>query len=469
MAGSAFRLANAVHATLGTCALLAVGLAPLAAAAQTLPEALAVAYRNNPTLQAQRAQLRAVDEAVPQATAGWRPTVTVNAAAGRNRNEGNLFAQSSGTQNRSPSGVNLQVSQPLFRGGRTIYETRRAEHRVQAERARLRVVEADVLLDAATAFMDVLRDQAVVELNVSNEQVLRRQLEAANSRFEVGEITRTDVAQAEARLAGARADRIRAEGNLASSRAAFRKIIGIAPQKLIEPLELRDLPASQEAALQSAENYYPGVVAASFDEKAALETVNSVEGELLPTVSLNGEVSKAREQFSAADDTERAEITAQLTVPLYQAGAVHSRLREARQVASQRRIEVDQARRGAIEQSTLAWSDLEAARASVTSLEAQIEASTIALNGVNQEALVGSRTVLDVLDAEQELLDAKVALIEAKRNAFVAAFRLKSAIGVLTAEALGLPVQPYDMNRHYNEVRDKWFGFGGDSEPSDPR
>ncbi|MCE2510578.1 MAG: TolC family outer membrane protein [Alphaproteobacteria bacterium] len=457
-------MGKALQRALGTGAFLFLAAAPLTAAGQTLTEALATAYQNNPTLQAQRAQLRAVDEAVPQATAGWRPTITLNAEAGRNRNEGNLFAQSSGAQNRSPSSVNLQVSQPLFRGGRTIYETRRAENRVQAERARLRVVEAETLLDAATAFMDVLRDQAVVELSVNNEQVLRRQLEAAVSRFEVGEITRTDVAQAEARLAGARAARIRAEGDLASSRAAFKTVIGVAPQQLIAPPGPGNLPEVRETALQRAANYYPGVIAAAFDEKAARETVNAVEGELLPTVSLNGEVSRAREQFSSADDTERAEITAQLTVPLYQAGAVHSRLREARQVAGQRQVEVDKARREAIEQSALAWSDLEAARASIVSLESQIGASTIALEGVNQEALVGSRTVLDVLDAEQELLDAKVALVQAKRDAFVAGFRLKSAMGVLTAEALSLPVQPYDMNEHYNAVRDKWIGLGDDPE-----
>jgi len=457
-------LGKSLQAVLRVCAFLVIGTAPLAAVAQTLEAALATAYQNNPTLQAQRAQLRATDEAVPQAMAGWRPTITASGATGQSSVDGNLFAQTTGSQSRSPSSVSLNVSQPLFRGGRTFYETRQAEDRIQAERARLRVVEAQVLLDGAVSFIDVVRDQAVVELNVNNEQVLRRQREAAGDRFEVGEITRTDVAQAEARLAGARADRIRAEGNLASSRAVFKKVIGIAPQELVEPAAPRGLPQAREIALQRAANYFPGVIAAGFDENAAKENVNIVEGELLPTVSLNSEVSRAKEQFSTADDTERVDVSAQMTVPLYQAGAVYSRLREARQLANQRNVEVEEARRQAIEQSARAWSDLEASRASIVSLQTQVEASSIALEGVQQEALVGSRTVLDVLDAEQELLDAKVALVQAQRDEFVASFRLKSAIGALTAEALGLPVRAYDMNKHYDEVRDKWIGFGGDPE-----
>lgn len=457
-------MGRAVRTVLKVCAFLVAGVAPLTAAAQTLEAALAAAYQNNPTLQAQRAQLRATDEAVPQAMAGWRPTITVSGETGQSSVDGNLFAQTTGSQSRSPSSVSLDVAQPLFRGGRTFYETRRAEDRIQAARARLRVVEAQVLLDGAVSFIDVVRDQAVVELNVNNEQVLRRQREAAGDRFEVGEITRTDVAQAEARLAGARADRIRAEGNLASSRAVFKKVIGVAPQELVEPFAPRDLPQAREVALQSAANYFPGVILAAFNEKAAKETINIVEGEFLPTVSLNSEISRAKEQFSTVDDTKRVAVSAQMTVPLYQAGAVYSRLREARQVAGQRKVEVEEARRQAIEQSARAWSDLEAARASITSIETQVEASTIALEGVQQEAFVGSRTVLDVLDAEQELLDAKVELVQAQRDEFVASFRLKSATGVLTAEALGLPVRAYDMNKHYDAVRDKWIGFGSDPE-----
>ncbi|MEW5703257.1 MAG: TolC family outer membrane protein [Pseudomonadota bacterium] len=433
-------------------------------AAQTIEQALAAAYQNNPTLQAKRVQLRATDEAVPQAEAGWRPTIMANGEIGRTRVEGNLFAQSQGTQYRTPSSVGVTVSQPLFRGGRTIYGTREAENRVQAERARLRVVEAEVLLDAATAFLDVERDQAVVELNINNEQILRRQMEAANDRFAVGEITRTDVAQAEARLAGARADRIRAEGNLAASRAVYMRVIGAPPGKLVEPVPLGNLPKSQDEAIRYASVQFPGVVAAEFDEKSAQQSVNLVEGELLPTVSLNSEFNKSKEQFSTVDDTERATVSARLTIPIYQAGSVYSRLREAREVASQRRTQVEEARRTATENATRAWSDLQATRASIISRQAQIEASAIALEGVHQEALVGSRTVLDVLDAEQELLDAKVSLARSRRDAFVADFRLRSAMGTLTAQALNLPVKIYDVNQHYDAVRGQWIGFGGGSD-----
>ncbi len=434
------------------------------ACAQTIAQSLASAYQSNPTLRAQRAKLRATDEALPQAQAGWRPTITANAEVGRSRVEGNLFAQSSGTQIRTPSGLSVTLSQPIFRGGRTFYETRQAEYRVQADRARLRLVEAQVLLDAAGAFMDVVRDQAVVELNVHNEQVLRRQREAAGDRFEIGEITRTDVAQAEARLAGARADRIQAEGNLAASRATFRKVIGMAPEQLVTPASLSNLPKSEAETLRVAALSFPAIVAAKFDEKSAIEAVNIVEGELLPTVSLNGEISKAQEQFSTVDDTKRGTVSARVTIPLYQAGAVHSRLREARQIAGQRRVEVEETRRSAVEQGARAWSDMAAAQAGIVSLKSQVEAAAIALDGVEQEALVGSRTVLDVLDAEQELLDAKVALVRAKRDEFVASFRLKSAVGALTAEALALPVKFYDMNKHYDDVRGRWIGFGDDPE-----
>jgi len=449
------------------CALLLVGggaFSAFDACAQSIAQSLVSAYQSNPTLRAQRARLRATDEALPQAQAGWRPTITANAEIGRSRVEGNLFAQSSGTQIRSPSSVSILLSQPIFRGGRTFYETRQAEYRVQAERARLRLVEAEVLLDAAAAFMDVVRDQAVVELNVHNEQVLRRQREAAGDRFEIGEITRTDVAQAEARLAGARADRIQAEGNLAASRATFRKVTGMAPERLVTPASLGNLPQSEAETLRIAAISFPAIIAAKFDEKSAAEAVNIVEGELLPTVSLNAEVSKAQEQFSTVDDTKRGTISARVSMPLYQAGAVHSRLREARQVAGQRRVEVEESRRSAVEQATRAWSDMTTAQAGIVSLKSQVEAATIALDGVEQEALVGSRTVLDVLDAEQELLDAKVALVRAERDEFVASFRLKSAIGALTAEALALPVAFYDMNKNYDDVRGRWIGFGSDPE-----
>jgi len=464
MAKGAPRLGKSLRAVLRASVFILIGATPLAAFAQTLEAALASAYRNNPTLQAQRAQLRATDETVPQAMAGWRPTITTSVELGKSSVDGNLFAQTTGSQSRSSSSVSLNVSQPLFRGGRTFYETRQAKDRVQAERANLHVVEAQVLLDGAVSFVDVVRDQAVVELNVNSEQVIRRQREAASDRFEVGEITHTDVVQAEARLAGARANRIRAEGNLASSRAVFKKVIGVLPKKLVKPSALKGLPTTREMALQGAANYFPGVIAAGFNERVAKEAVNIVEGELLPTVYLNGELSKSEEQFSTSDDTEQIEVVAQITVPLYQAGAVYSRLREARQLANQRNVEVEGARREAIQQSTRAWSDLEAARASIVSLEIQVEASTIALEGVQQEALVGSRTVLDVLDAEQELLDAKVALVQAQRDEFVSSFRLKSATGALTAEALRLPIQAYDVNKHYNKVRNKWIGLGGDPE-----
>ncbi len=306
--------------------------------------------------------------------------------------------------------------------------------------------------------MDVFRDAAVVALNVKNEQRLRRQLQAARDRFEVGEVTRTDVSQAEARLARATADRIRAEGDLTSFRAVYRNIIGEVIGKPSAPSPLEGLPANEEEALSLAGTQNPDVVTADFNEKAARDNIKEVGGELLPELNLRATVTASKDTRSPDSKRDSAEVMAVLTVPLYQAGSVYSRLREAKEVAGQRRLELDEARRNAREAATRAWESLQTERARVRSFEAEVRANEIALEGVQQEALVGSRTVLDVLDAEQELLDAQVNLVRSQRDETVAGFELKSAIGQLTARNLELPVKLYDFERNYRAVRDKWFG-----------
>ncbi|MEE8122945.1 MAG: TolC family outer membrane protein [Alphaproteobacteria bacterium] len=438
---------------LGCLALLVAGTAR----AETLTEALARAYNNNPTLLAARAQLRATDEEVPQALSNWRPTVTLSGDIGREREDSSTgFA--SGVNYTTPRTARATVSQPLFRGGRTIAEVRRAENEVRAERARLHSTEQDVLLSAVRAYMDVFRDAAVVALNVKNEQRLRRQLQAARDRFEVGEVTRTDVSQAQARLARATADRIQAEGDLISSRAVYRNIIGEVIGKPSSPSPLEGLPANEEEALSLAGAQNPDVVTADFNEKAARDNIKEVGGELLPELNLRATVTASKDTRSPDSKRDSAEVMAVLTVPLYQAGSVYSRLREAKEVAGQRRLELDEARRNAREAATRAWESLQTERARVRSFEAEVRANEIALEGVQQEALVGSRTVLDVLDAEQELLDAQVNLVRSQRDETVAGFALKSAIGQLTARNLELPVKLYDFERNYRAVRDKWFG-----------
>ena len=452
------------------CGLL-VGPAVLGGQAhgQTLNQALAAAYANSPVLRAERAGLRATDEQVPQALSNWRPTIDVTGDIERSDTFGSNRSFGSKDQVRTPRGVALNITQPVFRGLRTLAATRQAENTVKAARARLLATEQDVLLDAATAYMDVVRDQAVLDLDIGNENVLRRQLEAARDRFEVGEVTRTDVSQAEARLAGATAERIRAEGDLVASRAVYRNVVGEAPRKLTAPAPLGGLPRDREAALDLARDDHPDVVSAVFDERAALDRVKGVGGELLPTVSLNAKVRRDFETIATKSQFEEQSIGATLTMPLYQSGAVYSRLREAKQTVGQERLEVTQARRDVVQGVTQAWQALQTARARIVSFTAQVRANGIALEGVKREAEVGARTVLDILDAEQELLGANVDLVGAQRDKVVAAFELKAAVGQLTARQLNLPVDFYDPERHYREVRDKWFGGSstGEAEETD--
>ncbi len=447
-------------------------LVPEGAAAETLEDVLSAAYNTNPTLQARRARLRAADEGVPQALANWRPTVTLSGEAGRGKYESNQ-STTGRESNRSPKDYSLTVSQPLYRGGRTTAQTQQAEATVQAERALLQATEQTILLNAATAYLNVVRDEAVVRLSVNNEQVLRRQLEAAQERFRVGEITRTDVSQAEARLSRATADRVAAEGTLQNSRANFVNVVGRPPEGPQAPSSAVPVPASfdEVKALTLAKN--PNIAAADWTATAAKEGVDLVFGELLPTVSLQGQYSRSQDasaRFLADGSVNKAEsenlqATLNVSVPLYEGGGTYSRVRAQKHTFGQRRIEADQARRDSLESANKGWEDLLAARARIKSYETQIRASEMALAGVEEEAKVGSRTVLDVLDAEQELFDARVNMVKAQRDEMVAAFQVKTALGQATAEGLNLPVERYDAAKHYEDVRGQWIGTGIEPAP----
>ena len=424
------------------------------AGADTLAEALAQAYRSNPTLLSVRAQLRATDEAVPQALSGWRPTVQVTGAGGKALGRTGSVSE----QNLTPWSAQLDITQPLYRGGRTVASTEAADAAVRAGRQQLRAQERNVLLAAVTAYIDVLRDAARLQLTRNNEVVLQRQLDATVDRFTVGEVTRTDVAQAEARLSRSNSDRAAAEGDLAASRATYERVVGMAPGSLEPAPPLPALPANlQEAvAVGVAEN--PDVRAASEAEQAALHQIEVARGSLLPTLNLVGRSQRSDEQTLEDTRTRSDALLAQVVVPLYQAGTVYSQVREARQVQSQRLVEIETARRQAVENVTQAWERLQATRSAIRSLTDTVRAAEIALDGVRQEAAVGSRTTLDVLDAEQELLDARVRLVIADRDEYVAGFSLLAAIGRLSARQLNLPVEYYDPEAHYREVRDQWFG-----------
>ncbi|MFC1673583.1 TolC family outer membrane protein [Pseudomonadota bacterium] len=424
--------------------------------AETLNDALAKAYATNPTLQAARATLRATDEGMAQAVSGWRPSLTATGTTSSKRFE--TSANPGVTTDSNPRTMTLTLNQSIFAGGQTMAAMSSAQNTISAQRARLAGSEQTVMLNAATAFLNVLRDQAVVELNMKNEQVLTRHLEATQDRFNVGEITRTDVHQAEARLAGSNANRIQAEGTLAASRANYANLIGEAPTQLDQPAINFDLPQTLGAALDIAEKGNPALVSAIYDEKAAQDSVSSTKGQLLPTLDLTGSANRSYDTTTSYNRSDSLEAKLTLTVPLYQSGTVYSQLRQARQQASALRLSVDQARRDTIEQVRQAWQNLTTTRARIESIETQVRAAQTALEGVEREASVGSRTVLDVLDSEQELLDARVNLVTSQRDKTVAELTLLSALGNLTAQGMNLAVDLYDTDRHYRDVRNKWFG-----------
>ena len=432
---------------------------PSVARADSLNEALAFAYTNNPTLQAQRAALTVADESVNLILSAWRPSVSFNGNIGKRYSSSKFQSGSTRKNYLEPRKMGIRVSQALYGGGRTKAAAIKAENQVLAKREELRITEQTVLLQAATAYMNVLRDAAVVELRENNVRVIGRQLEAISDRFGVGEVTRTDVSQAEARLAGAQAELISGLGQLEISKANYERVIGKTPEMLKRPEPLSGIPQSEQEAVSIALEHAPASRAAHFTMMAAEANIDLEKGRLRPSVDLEG--SYEREWEAAANSVRGDKLTAQvkLSVPIYQQGAVHSQIRAAMKTAGQRRIQVEVARRETIETATRAWESLVTARASIVSLNKRVEASSIALEGVGREADVGSRTVLDVLNAEQELLQARVDLVSSERDFGVAAYEVKSALGALTAQSLDLDVIVFDPTENYNKVRDQWFGL----------
>lgn len=426
--------------------------------AETLDEALVSTYTTNTTLLAQRAQTRATDELVPQALANWRPTVKLSADVGIGSLQTNEVGPVNQAQVPQVSDQSVTISQPLYRGGQTVAQTAQAEAQVKAQRAQLEVTEETVLLDTATAYMDVVQNQAVVELNKNNEKVLQRQYEATSDRFRVGEVTRTDVAQAQAALSGSHADRRQAEADLQGSIANYVAVVGHAPQNLKAPNPLTDLPGSLDESKAMAGDSNPAVVAQKYVYEAATHGIDLAYGALLPEVSLQGSYVRQVNEFEKGSYLRDVQALLNVTVPLYQQGEEYSRLRQQKHTAGQQKIQLDETRRQAIQQATQAWENLQAARARVSSYDDEIKAAKVALEGIQRESLVGSRTVLDVLTTEQDLLSAEVNLVRAQHDVIVGAYQLKSAVGQLTAKQLKLPVPIYDPTQHYNQVRDQWAG-----------
>ncbi len=456
-------------------ASLALGGAALAggctaAAADTLEWALVQAYQNNPALNAQRAALRATDENVPQALSGYRPKLSVTSTDGfaysstlsNSINQQvfpNTITYSNIAKDLGQRGIGATATETLFNGFQTANKTRQAESQVMGARETLRVTEQQVLLDAATAYMNLLRDQAILDLNRRNVEVLTEQLKQTRDRFNVGEVTRTDVAQAESRLAAGRSALLGAQSNYVTSQANYRRVIGVDPGRLDPGTPVDRLsPPTLPGAVTEGENQSPSVLATMYGVDIAELAVKISEGALYPNLSLTASASKNYLPVYNVNKQTEASVLGTLTIPIYQGGAEYSAIRQSKETVGQQRLNLDVTRDQARATVVQSWGQLDAAKAQIEATTAQVNAAEIALNGVREEARVGQRTTLDVLNAQQELVNARVALVTAQHDRVVASYTLLAAVGGLSMQHLGLNVLIYDPQVHYQQVRDAWIG-----------
>jgi len=454
--------------------VIPVGVAFLAASprqagAETIESALAKAYENNPQLNAQRAIVRQTDEGVPQALSGYRPTISANATVARQYSDvKDTIPASPGIPNgisfsdrglSTPHSIGGTVSGTLFNGEQTSNKVRAAESQVSAARETLRMMEQSVLLSAATVFMDMSRDSANLEVQQNNVKVLQRTLQDTNNRFAAGQVTDTDVAQSEAQLAAAQATMHAAESTLMTTRANYRRIIGVEPTNLVPASAVDRLaPSTLNAAVAVGVAENPSIAAALYGVDVAQLQVKIAEGALLPT--LTGQYNVQQYLFPQITIPKQYTNTVQLnlSVPLYQGGAEYSAIRLDKENVDQQRLNADQVRDQTRANVVQAWGQLQAAKAEVEAAVRQNDAAARALTGVRNEALAGQRTTQDVLIAEQVLVNARQSLILSQHDRVVASYSLLSAIGRLSAQELALQVTIYDPSTHYHQVRDSWIG-----------
>ncbi len=430
--------------------------------AQSLTEALALAYNSNPQLNAARAATRASDEGIGIAAGAGRPKFNGTASFGAAQNDITLRNSSGGlfnSLNTIPGSIGLSLVQPIYAGGQIEAGKNQAKAALMAQRELLRSAEQTVLLAAATAFMDVIRDTALVSLSESNVKFLAEQVRAAKDRFGVGEGTQTDVAQATAtyQLAISQLNATRAQLN--ASRAEFRQAIGKDPAKLTGADSVdKLLPKSMEAAVSAAQSENPSIVSAIHNVDVAVHNVKALEGALLPQLNVQGSVGRNWDGTSYKT-MNSAQIGLQLTVPLYQGGGEFAKVRQAKEELGGAKIQVDLTRDTVRYNVVAAWGMLQAANASISAYRAQVEASQLALNGVIEEQRVGQRTTLDVLNQQTALITARSNLVNAERSRIVGSYQLVAAVGRLDADHLRLKVSSYDPSAHYEAVKDKWFGL----------
>ena len=435
-------------------------------AADTIEGSLVKAYQNNPQLNAQRASVRATDESVPQALSGYRPRVSLNASVAEQYLDSlSVTPTATGSSNLALAGFNTTrsfggtLNQTFFNGFQTANRTRSAESNVSSAREGLRVLEQTVLLAAATIYMDYLRDSAIVEVQRSNVRVLEQTLKQTQDRFNVGEVTRTDVAQSQAQLAAGQTQQTTAESNLVTTRANFRRIIGSEPAAPApgSPVD-RFLPSTLPTAVETGLLENPNVTAAMFGIDVAFLNVKVNEGALFPTLQGVLSISQAYDTTLTLRRSLTGSVGAQLTVPVYQGGSEYALIRQSKETLAQQRLNLDQVRDQTRATVVQAWGQLQAAKAQVASAQSQVSASETALNGVREEARVGQRTTLDVLNAQQALVNARVAMVTAQHDRVVASYSVLAAIGRLSPAVLGLATVIYDPSVHYHQVRDAWGG-----------
>jgi outer membrane protein len=446
--------------------------------AETMSGALARAYAGNPDLNQQRAGVRATDENLPRASALGRPTLNAAGQYGYNYLDfsaaGAVFGGSSNSasplfptsSSHLVSGTDtgtlgVSATQNIFNGNRTQNSVRQAESNILGARENLRNTEQNVLLNGATAYMNVLRDTAILDLRKNNIIVLEEQLRQTRDRFIVGEVTRTDVAQAESSLATGRSDYFTAQANLQTSIANYRQVIGVQPGRLEPARTIEDLlPRSLSDAVDLALAEHPGVQAALHAVDAAALQVKLAEGELAPSVNLIG---SAQQNYNYGGfpgiRVFNGFVGGQVTVPIYEGGEVYARVRQAKESLGQARLQADLQRDMVRAGVVSAWGQLDSARAVIQSSRAAVKSAEIALDGIRQEAEVGQRTTFDILYQQQVLLNARVALVTAQRDRVVASYAVMAAIGRLTAANLNLNVIEYDPAIHFDQVKDKWIGL----------
>jgi outer membrane protein len=447
--------------------LLMAYVSPTPGLADTIEAALVRAYQNNPQLNAQRASVRSTDENVPQALSGYRPKVALTGSIGYQYTDTLSTQGGSATDlvkteihgTDPPRAAGLTVTQTLYNGNQTANKTRAAESQVSGAREGLRVLEQNVLLSAATIYMDYLRDAAIVEVQRSNTRVLTQTLKQTRDRFNVGEVTRTDVAQSEAQLAAGITQQLTAESTLTTTRSNFRRIIGNEPEALApgSPVD-RFLPGTLPSAVELSLTENPNVTAAMFGIDVNYLQVKVNEGALLPTITFQAAVQQSYEQTLTVFRSFGASAITQISAPLYQGGAEYSLIRQSKETLAQQRLNLEMTRDSTRANTVTAWGQLVAGKAQVSSAQSQVTASEIALNGVREEAKAGQRTTLDVLNAQQALVNARVALVTAQHDRVVASYAVLSAVGRLSPIVLKLPTTTYDPSVHYQQVRDSWAG-----------